>query len=295
MTVEVLRSLHEQLSSALAALEVPRVQFEVRLDDATLTVTRSERDDHGIAEMREDHLGVDVPEALTTTSPERIAWWVAAYARLQEEQRPSLLNSVGLVGYAPLQSVDDFAAAMIDDDLVLAVHQQNDPAWWGQETAWERAWQAAGLGNFVVLEAMIAASPGLVNERGEYGFALLHNVVERCDEHSASTHGRALEALIARGADVNAATEDGVTPLHIARTEMIAALVKHGAKLEARTNTGMTPLLTQASEQDGLRPMQALLEAGADIEARDDAGSTAEDFARGRGEDEKLALLRQFS
>ncbi|MER2565398.1 MAG: ankyrin repeat domain-containing protein [Myxococcaceae bacterium] len=293
MTVEALRSLHGRLSSALASLETPRLQFVLSLDDVSLTVARVERDEHGITGMVEERLDLDVAAPLATASPERLAAWVAAWGRLQPRSGP--LNSVVLVTVPSLESVDDFAAAMLDDDLVLAVLQQHDASWWGQETAWEQAWQAAGLGNFVVLEAMLAASPALASARGDGGFSLLHQVVERCDQFSARAHGRTLELLIARGADVNAATDEGVTPLHLARAELIAPLVKHGAKLEARTTTGMTPLLIQATEREGARPMQALLEAGADLDARDDAGQSAEDFARSRGEDEKLVLLSQFT
>lgn len=294
MSVEALRSLHARLSSTFPSLETPRVQLVARLDDTSLTVTRLERDDHGITGMTEERLDLDATAPLTTASPERLAAWVAAWARLQQEQRSGLLNTVVLVTVPSLQSADDFAAAMLDEDLVLAVLQQHDASWWGQETEWEQAWQAAGLGNFVVLEAMLSASPVLASARGDGGFSLLHQVVERCDQFSARAHGRTLELLIARGADVNAATEEGVTPLHLARAEVIALLVKHGAKLEARTSTGMTPLLLQATEQDGAQPMRALLDAGADLDARDDAGQSAEDFARSRGEDEKLALLSQF-
>jgi hypothetical protein len=296
MTLDGLRSLHDQLVSALSALPLPRVHLAVSLEGDRLSVVRSERDDAGeIASVIEESLTPEAALLLSSTTPERIATWVAAYARLQDEARVGLLGSFVLVMHTPLQSVDDFAAAMVDDALVAAVQQQHDPGWWGQETEWQRAWQAAGIANFVVLDAMIRERPSLVVERGEFGFSLLHNVVERCDAYAAPSHLRTLELLIARGADVNAATDDGVTPLHIARAEMVAPLIAHGAALEARTREGMTPLLVQATEQDGLGPMRALLEAGADVDACDVGGRSAADFARSREEGDKVALLAEFA
>lgn len=85
-----------------------------------------------------------------------------------------------------------------------------------------------------------------------------------------------------------------MTPLHIAREEMVAPLVAAGAGLEARTTEGMTPLLVQATERDGVGVMRALLEAGADVDACDVGGRSAADFARSREEDEKLELLAGF-
>lgn len=210
MSIAALGSLHEQLVQAFSALTLPRVHVAVTLEGERLSVVRSERDDAGeIVSVIEESLTPEAASLLSSTTPARISTWVAAYARLQDEQRMGLLGSLVLVAHTPLQSVDDFAAAMVDDDLVLAVQQQHDPAWWGQESEWERAWQAAGIANFVVLDAMITARPSLVVERDGFGFSLLHNVVERCDAFSASAHRRTLALLLARGADVNAAPTTG--------------------------------------------------------------------------------------
>lgn len=66
-------------------------------------------------------------------------------------------------------------------------------------------------------------------------------LIYKSDAFSKSIHN-----LTHRGADVNAANENGYTPLHIAakenHTNCLQALVNAGANVNARTKNGETPL-----------------------------------------------------
>jgi ankyrin repeat protein len=54
----------------------------------------------------------------------------------------------------------------------------------------------------------------------------------------------------------------------------------------------MTPLFVLASEQGGLKPMERLLQLGADPNIRTNQGLTPLDIALARGEAEKIVLLK---
>lgn len=92
--------------------------------------------------------------------------------------------------------------------------------------------------------------------------------------HDAASNNllRVARALLARGADVNARSWAGRTPLHEASTpEMIGLLLAAGADLEARSESGRTPL---ADAVEGCWPeaVVALLRAGAKpVLGRDDS------------------------
>ena len=126
--------------------------------------------------------------------------------------------------------------------------------------------------------------------------------------HKAAANSEAagvVAVLLDGGADLEARTDNGATPLHLAARfsespEVIAALLRAGANLETRDDVGetpwelfrgradfarlvrLTPLNLSCSEwntseffeQAGPDDVARCLEAGADLEARDDSGAT---------------------
>jgi ankyrin repeat protein len=90
-----------------------------------------------------------------------------------------------------------------------------------------------------------------------------------------------IELLLERGADPKAATPDGLTALHVAAGDLGKArdLIAHGADVNAKTKAGRTPLLI-AARQDGAYPVvKLLIEKGADIKVLD----SVPDFFSGPG------------
>ncbi len=85
------------------------------------------------------------------------------------------------------------------------------------------------------------------------------------------------------GADLEARTEWGSTPLHFAAgsgpPETVEALVEAGADLEARDEWGNTPLHL-AAMSGPLETVQVLLDAGADPGAQDKNGKFPFDLIR---------------
>ena len=103
-----------------------------------------------------------------------------------------------------------------------------------------------------------------------------------------------VQKLIEYGADINARSEYGVTPLHWASFgrcfrggSVLRFLLKHGADINAQAKNGQTPL-HWASCDGALEVVRLLLEHGADIEMKDDAGRTALKEAAGHDDVEKL-------
>jgi ankyrin repeat protein len=84
-----------------------------------------------------------------------------------------------------------------------------------------------------------------------------------------------IEQLLKKGADVNIADKNGVTPLMFA-SELggsVSLLLEHGAKVNGKDHTGKTPLM-YAMNNRGLGAVADLLKHGAEINARDAQGTT---------------------
>ena len=107
----------------------------------------------------------------------------------------------------------------------------------------------------------------------------------------------AVEALIARGADVNVPQGDGMTALHWASERADAALVRvlleAGAAVNAVTRMGDYTPLHLAAKAGSAGAVEALLEAGSDPHAVTATGDvTAMHFAAGAGSADAIAFPR---
>ena len=110
-------------------------------------------------------------------------------------------------------------------------------------------------------------------------------------------HKEVVEYLFAKGADVNAISNNGTgyTALTGAvasgHQEIVAFLLRHGADANHRYQGGYTPLLTAAANGH-LEILKMLLEHGADLHARTDDAQTASSLAEKRGHDGVVKFLR---
>lgn len=86
-----------------------------------------------------------------------------------------------------------------------------------------------------------------------------------------------VQALLLKGANINAANDKGVTPLMKAADERLAgvakALIERGASIDARDQVGHTALMFAAGS-DARDIVDALLAAGAQMNAKNDNGGT---------------------
>jgi ankyrin repeat protein len=115
--------------------------------------------------------------------------------------------------------------------------------------------------------------------------------------HAAAYHGshEVVQLLLEAGADKDAQFRGGVTPLHHAARQghigVALMLVRAGANKEATTDNGDTPIHGAVS-RGHLDVVQMLMEEGADLGARTAAGKTAEDLAAEGGMGGASTLLR---
>jgi ankyrin repeat protein len=95
-----------------------------------------------------------------------------------------------------------------------------------------------------------------------------------------------LEKLLASGADVDSATNNGMTPLMRAASnghlQVVRLLLDHGADLDAKRVDGLTAL-SLAAFFGHLGIVDLLLRRGVDAEAKSRFGTSAEMLAKGRG------------
>ncbi|CZR67067.1 uncharacterized protein PAC_16966 [Phialocephala subalpina] len=114
--------------------------------------------------------------------------------------------------------------------------------------------------------------------------------------HRASMNGHleSVKLLLEKGANVNTATKDGSTPLHRAsyngHLESVQLLLEKGANVNAATEDGLTPL-HQASYNGHLESVKLLLEKGADVNAATRYRSTPLHRASYNGHLETVQLL----
>jgi ankyrin repeat protein len=141
--------------------------------------------------------------------------------------------------------------------------------------------EAAALGRPARAEAILEAEPSRAGERSADGFTALHLACFMGQPECA-------RILVEAGADVNAVADNPprVRPLHSAvasRQSAIAEmLLDHGAEVDARQQAGYTSL--HAAALHGDEPLvRLLLDRGADPRLTADDGTDAAGFARKGG------------
>ena len=151
--------------------------------------------------------------------------------------------------------------------------------------------EAAALGRPDRLKQCLRDDPSAINSRSKDGFTALH---------FACFFGQpdAAHLLIEGGAAVDAvaANPTQVMPLHSAASsrnlEAARLLLERGAPVNARQQAGWVPI--HAAAQNGDRPMvELLLEHGADPKLVNDQGKTSALVAREKGHAEIATLLEE--
>ena len=181
------------------------------------------------------------------------------------------------------RALDDLIAAVRDGDArravelaqtaTLEIRFARDPAVFANVLA---LMMEGGNDAFLeYIERTLLADPVLAHLHNRYGRTLLHE---------ASAHGslRIAELLLRLGADPNVRSTGGHTALYCVANEcrvtgggdIVRALVRAGAHVDARSDSKRCTPLHMAARRGNIAVSEALLECGADINARDRAGDT---------------------
>ena len=149
---------------------------------------------------------------------------------------------------------------------------------------------ACATGRFDVVREEIDQWPEDVNEYGRDGFTPLQLACYFGHEEIALW-------LLGYGADVNAVAQNGtgIAPIHAAAANgsllILQALLAKGADVNARQQGGFTPLHTAAGSNSP-EMARLFLEHGADRTLAADNGQTALDLALGKGHEAVVGVLR---
>ncbi|HEX4744306.1 MAG TPA: ankyrin repeat domain-containing protein [Candidatus Limnocylindria bacterium] len=152
--------------------------------------------------------------------------------------------------------------------------------------------EAAAVGDLAQVRAHVQRDPSLVNAYAADGFFPLGLA-------AFFRRPEVVDHLIAQGADVKAVARNPmqVTALHSAVADggdarIAKALVEAGADVNAKQRHGWTPL-HGAAESGDRELVELLLDRGADPRARNDDGRSALDLARARDHTTTVAVLER--
>jgi ankyrin repeat protein len=150
---------------------------------------------------------------------------------------------------------------------LLLLVRPNDAA--AQGSAAERILAAARAGELDRVEALLAASPELVNVRDAEGMTPLHHAVQ-------GGHSEMADLLLDRGGDISAVDAWNQTPLHLAAyagdAALVGLLLARGADVMAREMRGRTPLYLAVNWGHSAEVVEQLIAAGADVNDRTPRG-----------------------
>jgi len=175
--------------------------------------------------------------------------------------------------------------------LTALYHGRRDLAEMMLAHGWEPdAFEAAALGDDARLRAALDAEPAAVTRFSGDGWTPLHLA-------SFFGHAEGVRLLLERGADPNAFSINGMrnTPLHAGLAGPLGVdgarlLLQAGADVRARQHGGYVPMHSAANRGE-VELVELLLDRGADPDAAADDGRRPIDFARERGHAHVVAYL----
>lgn len=134
----------------------------------------------------------------------------------------------------------------------------------------------------------LSKNPALATATDSLGFQPIHML-------DYTDFDKILGLLIGNGADINAQNDEGIGLIHILIDEQfLPAVLSAGADLELKDKSGRTPVMVWLTEPDGLLMVAALLQAGADPNAKDSRGQSVMDYARLWNDPEVEKLIVEF-
>ncbi len=150
------------------------------------------------------------------------------------------------------------------------------------------------------LDALLDAGAN-VNETGPNGRTPLFSRYEEEQSTGIVFNDYAVEVLLKHGANINAKDSNGNTVLLDALTQKtiynlshaVAFLIQNGADVNVRNDSGVTPLMAacdpessrHADYDDLYSVVQQLIQAGADVKAKDKAGKSVTDYCLQSGDE----------
>lgn len=153
--------------------------------------------------------------------------------------------------------------------------------------------EAAATGQTDRIRTLLEDEPTLVTSYSPDGFTALSLAV-------FFGHAETVNALLAAGAEVNAASRETMklTPLASAmaagHNEIARVLIDHGANVNAKGESDLTPLHTAAA-RGNIDAARLLLEHGADINAATKDGKKPISYAEERNQPEMVEFLQTRS
>lgn len=153
--------------------------------------------------------------------------------------------------------------------------------------------EAAATGQTDRIRTLLEDDPAYVTSYSPDGFTAL----------SLATffgHAETVNALLAAGAEVNAASRESMklTPLASAmaagHNDIARVLIDHGANVNAKGESDVTPLHTAAA-RGNIDAATLLLENGADINATTKDGKKPISYAQERNHPEMVEFLQNYS
>jgi ankyrin repeat protein len=153
--------------------------------------------------------------------------------------------------------------------------------------------EASATGQTDRIRTLLEEDPALVQSYSPDGFAPLSLAV-------FFGHPETVEALLAAGAEVNAASRETMklTPLAsamaTAQNEIAKTLIQHGANVNAKAASDLTPLHTAAA-RGNIEAATLLLDHGADIHATTTDGKKPIAYAEERDQPTMVEFLKTRS